>query len=647
MLKINIKRFGKFEFEDGITIKDIIQALEGEGKKFKNVVGGIFNGEIIDVHTPIRQSGDLRFLTPKDKESLEILRHSLAHIMAQALKELYGTEKVHLGIGPTTDVGFFYDVEVEDKRLTEEDLPVIEEKMKEIIQRDCQIVREELPRDEALQLFENMKEFYKIDLIKHDIPENAPISVYKQCDFIDLCRGPHIPSTGKAPIAFKLFNIAGAYWRGKEGNPMLQRIYGVAFWTEKELKKYLNMLEEAKKRDHRKIGKELELFIIDEDVGGGLALWLPKGAIIRNEIENDWRKEHIKRGYQLVYTPHVGKEQLWQTSGHVNFYRENMFPEMQIEEEGYFVKPMNCPFHVEIYKSRQRSYKELPIKLAELGTVYRYERSGVLHGLMRVRGFTQDDAHIICREDQVEDEIRKVLEFAIETLKNYGFDEFEVYLSTRPEKYVGDDRMWEVATDALRKAIESVGLEYDIDEGGGAFYGPKIDVKIKDAIGRMWQCSTIQFDFNLPERFDMYYIGEDNQRHRPYMVHRAVFGSIERFIGVLIEHYAGQLPLWLSPVQAKIIPVADAHIPYAKEVEQKLKEADIRVEVDERNERMNRKIRDAELQKIPYMLVVGDKEWQTGTVSVRTKKKGNVGVFTVDEFVEKTKNLIKEKSLEL
>ncbi|SNZ02147.1 threonyl-tRNA synthetase [Persephonella hydrogeniphila] len=646
MIKLKINRFGEYEFEDGITIKEIISALEGEGKKIKGVVGAVLDGEIIDIHTPIRKSGELRFLTKKDKESLEILRHSLAHIMAQALKELYGDENVHLGIGPTTESGFYYDVEVEGKRLTEEDLPVIEEKMREIIQRNCSIERKELPRAEAIELFEKKREIYKIDIIRHQIPENEPISVYQQCEFIDLCRGPHIPSTGEAG-AFKLVSIAGAYWRGKEGNPMLQRIYGVAFWTEKELKKYMNMLEEAKKRDHRKLGKELELFIITEDVGGGLALWLPKGAVIRNEIETAWKQEHLKRGYQLVYTPHVGKEQLWKTSGHVDFYRENMFPEMHIEEEGYFVKPMNCPFHVEIYKSKQRSYKELPLRFAELGTVYRYERSGVLHGLMRVRGFTQDDAHIICREDQVEAEIKGVLELILDTLRSYGFDEFQVFLSTRPEKSVGDDRMWEVATDSLRKAIESVGLDYEIDEGGGAFYGPKIDVKIKDALGRMWQCSTVQFDFNLPERFDMYYIGEDNQRHRPYMVHRAIFGSIERFIGVLIEHYAGLLPLWLSPVQAKIIPVADPHIQYAKEVERKLSEAGLRVEVDDRSERMNKKIRDAELQKIPYMLIVGDKEWQTGTVSVRTKKKGNIGVFTVDEFINRAKELIENKSVEL
>ncbi len=629
----------KFTFNEGIALKDILKNLNG---KFKDVVGGKLNGQIIDMYTPINQSGNLKFLKKEDKESLEILRHSLAHIMAQALKEIYGDENVHLGIGPTTEHGFYYDIEIEGKRLTDEDLPQIEEKMKEIIKKGYQIERFELPREEAIKFFENKKEIYKIDIIKHNIPEGEPISLYKQGDFVDLCRGPHLPSTDKVG-AFKLISVSGAYWKGKETNPMLQRIYGVAFWSEKELKDHLNMLEEAKKRDHRKIGKDLELFLIDEEIGGGLAVWLPKGAIIRKEIEDAWKKEHLKRGYQLVYTPHVGKEQLWQTSGHLSFYQENMYPRMQIEEEGYYVKPMNCPFHVEIYKAKQRSYKELPIRLAELGTVYRYERSGALHGLMRVRGFTQDDAHIICREDQVEDEIREVLNLALNTLKSYGFDEFEVYLSTKPEKYVGDDKMWEVAENSLRKAIESIGLDYKIDEGGGAFYGPKIDVKIKDAIGRMWQCSTIQFDFNLPERFDMYYIGEDNQKHRPYMVHRAIFGSIERFIGVLLEHYAGFLPVWLSPVQVKIIPIADKHLEYAETVKQKLLENDIRVELDDRNERMNKKIRDAELQKIPFMLVVGDKEAETGTVAVREKGKQGSQTLSIDEFVSKIKEIISNK----
>ncbi len=639
-MKIFIEDLNRdLEIKEGLILKDILANLNGN---FKDVIGGVFEGEIIDIHTPITREGKLKFLTKKDKESLEILRHSLAHIMAQALKELYGDENVHLGIGPTTENGFYYDVEIEGKRLTEEDLPTIEEKMKEIIKKGYEIKREEIDREDAIKLFENKKEIYKVDIIKHNIPENEPITLYKQGDFIDLCRGPHLPSTDKAGY-FKLFSVSGAYWRGKETNPMLQRIYGVAFWSEKELKDYINMLEEAKKRDHRKIGKDLELFLIDEEVGGGLAIWLPKGAIIRKEIEDDWKKEHLRKGYQLVYTPHVGKEHLWQTSGHLSFYQENMYPRMQIEEEGYYVKPMNCPFHVEIYKSKQRSYRELPIKLAELGTVYRYERSGALHGLMRVRGFTQDDAHIICREDQVENEIKEVLSFALDTLRSYGFNEFEIYLSTRPEKSVGDDRMWEVATNSLKKAIESTGLEYKIDEGGGAFYGPKIDVKIKDAIGRMWQCSTIQFDFNLPERFDMYYIGEDNQRHRPYMIHRAIFGSIERFIGVLLEHYAGFLPVWLSPVQVKIIPIADKHLQYAQVIKSKLDDYNIRAEIDYRNERMNKKIRDAELQKIPFMLVVGDKEMENNTVAVREKGKQSTDVLSVDDFISKIATIIKEK----
>lgn len=629
------------QIQEGTTVGDIIKTLNG---KYKNIIGAVVDGQILDLQTPIKGGKNIKLITKKDPESLEILRHSLAHIMAQALKEIYGDENVHLGVGPTTENGFYYDVEIEGVRITDEDLPKIEEKMKEIIAKGYQIVRESLKREEAIEFFERKKEIYKIDIIKHNIPETDEISIYKQGEFVDLCRGPHLPSTDKAG-AFKLISVSGAYWRGKETNPMLQRIYGVAFWEEKDLKNYLNMLQEAKKRDHRKIGKELELFLIDEEIGGGLAIWLPKGAIIRKLIEDSWKEEHLKRGYQLVYTPHVGKETLWQTSGHLSFYQENMYPRMQVEEEGYYVKPMNCPFHVEIYKSKQRSYKELPIRLAELGTVYRYERSGALHGLMRVRGFTQDDAHIICREDQVEEEIQNVLNLAIDTLKAYGFDEFQVFLSTRPEKSVGDDRMWDVATNSLKKAIENMGLEYDVDEGGGAFYGPKIDIKIKDAIGRFWQCSTIQFDFNLPERFDMYYIGEDNSKHRPYMIHRAIFGSIERFIGVLLEHYAGFLPVWLSPVQVKIIPIADKHLEYAFKLKDLLEKEKFRVEVDDRNERMNKKIRDAELQKIPYMLVVGDKEMENDTVSVR--EKGKQGSYTAyfSEFISKLRSIVENKEM--
>lgn len=642
MIDLFLENENRFiSIQENQTVKNLINNLNG---KYRDVIGAVVDGEIIDLHTPIEVGSRIKLITKKDPESLEILRHSLAHIMAQALKEIYGDKNVHLGIGPTTENGFYYDVEVEGVRITEEDLPKIEEKMKEIISRRYPIHRQTLSREEAIRFFEEKREIYKIDIIKHTIPEGEEISVYSQGDFVDLCRGPHLPSTDKVG-AFKLISVSGAYWRGKEANPMLQRIYGIAFWEEKELKNYLNMLEEAKKRDHRKIGKELELFLIDEDIGGGLAIWLPKGAIVRKLIEDSWKEEHIKRGYHLVYTPHVGKETLWQTSGHLSFYQENMYPRMQVEEEGYYVKPMNCPFHVEIYRSKQRSYKELPIRLAELGTVYRYERSGTLHGLMRVRGFTQDDAHIICREDQVEEEIRDVLYLAIDTLKAYGFTEFEVFLSTRPEKSVGDDRMWDVATNSLKKAIESVGLPYKVDEGGGAFYGPKIDIKIRDAIGRFWQCSTIQFDFNLPERFDMYYIGEDNTKHRPYMVHRAIFGSIERFIGVLIEHYAGFLPVWLSPVQVKIIPIADKHLEYAKRLKSVLESKGVRVELDDRNERMNKKIRDAELQKVPYMLVVGDKESETGTVSVREKGKQGSYILRFSEFLEKIIEVTKRKEV--
>ncbi|MCX7738161.1 MAG: threonine--tRNA ligase [Hydrogenothermaceae bacterium] len=639
LLLENENRF--ISIQENQTVRNLINNLNG---KYRDVIGAVVDGEIIDLHTPIEVGSRIKFITKKDSESLEILRHSLAHIMAQALKEMYGDKNVHLGIGPTTKNGFYYDVEVEGVRITEEDLPKIEEKMKGIISRRYPIHRQTLSREEAIRFFEEKREIYKIDIIKHTIPEGEEISVYSQGDFVDLCRGPHLPSTDKVG-AFKLISVSGAYWRGKETNPMLQRIYGIAFWEEKELKNYLDMLEEAKKRDHRKIGKELELFLIDENIGGGLAIWLPKGAIVRKLIEDNWKEEHIKRGYYLVYTPHVGKETLWQTSGHLSFYQENMYPRMQVEEEGYYVKPMNCPFHVEIYRSKQRSYKELPIRLAELGTVYRYERSGTLHGLMRVRGFTQDDAHIICREDQVGEEIKDVLYLAIDTLKAYGFTEFEVFLSTRPEKSVGDDRMWDVATNSLKKAIESVGLPYMVDEGGGAFYGPKIDIKIRDAIGRFWQCSTIQFDFNLPERFDMYYIGEDNTKHRPYMVHRAIFGSIERFIGVLIEHYAGFLPVWLSPVQVKIIPIADKHLEYAKRLKSVLEGSGVRVELDDRNERMNKKIRDAELQKVPYMLVVGDKESESETVSVREKGKQGSYILRFSGFLEKIIEVIKRKEM--
>jgi len=637
MEKIEVKIKGKeYQVEKGTPLGKIFEIAGIEG-----TLGGVLNGKIIDLQTPIKESGEIHPVYRGSKESLEIMRHSLAHIMAQALKELYGTTKVHLGIGPTTEEGFYYDVEVEGHKITEEDLPRIEQKMKEIIERDYPILRRELSREEAIKLFEDLKEKYKVEIIK-DIPEDEVISVYEQGDFIDLCKGPHLPSTGKAGV-FKLTAISGAYWRGRTDQPQLTRIYGLAYWSDKELKERLKFYEEVKKRDHRKLGQQLEFFTIDDNVGAGLILWLPRGAIYRKVLEDYLREEHIKRGYQLVYTPHVGKSKLWEMSGHLECYKQNMFPGMKIDEEEYYVKPMNCPFHIAIYKSKVRSYKELPLKLFELGTVYRYELSGVLHGLLRVRGFTQDDAHIICTPEQVSDVIRETLDFALSTLKDFGFNEFKIYLSTRPEYSIGSDQQWEISQNALEKAIEDLGYKYEIDEGGGAFYGPKIDVKIKDALGRMWQLSTIQFDFNLPERFDMTYVGPDNRRHRPYMIHRALLGSIERFTGILLEHYAGLLPLWLSPTQVIIIPIADRHHKYAKEVLRTLQEKNIRAEIDLREERMNAKIRDAELKKIPVILVIGDREVENKTVSVRTKKEGNMGAMEVPKFIEWIKEKIRNK----
>ncbi len=637
MEKIKVEIKGKeYEVEKGTPLGKIFE-LAG----IKDAIGGVLDGEIIDLQTPVRKSGKIKPVYRGSKEGLEIMRHSLAHIMAQALKELYGTTKVHLGVGPTTEEGFYYDIEVEGHKITEEDLPKIEQKMKEIIERDYPILRRELSREEAIRLFEKLKEKYKIDIIK-EIPEDEVISIYEQGDFIDLCKGPHLPSTGKAG-AFKLTSISGAYWKGRTDQPQLTRIYGLAFWSDKELKERLKFYEEVKKRDHRRLGKELEFFTIDDNVGAGLILWLPRGAIYRKVLEDYLREEHLKRGYQLVYTPHVGKSKLWETSGHLECYKQNMFPAMKIDEEEYYVKPMNCPFHIAIYKSRVRSYKELPLKLFELGTVYRYELSGVLHGLLRVRGFTQDDAHIICTPEQVNDVIRETLDFALSTLKDFGFNEFKIYLSTRPEYSIGSDEQWDLSQNALRKAIEELGYEYEIDEGGGAFYGPKIDVKIKDALGRMWQLSTIQFDFNLPERFDMTYVGPDNQKHRPYMIHRALLGSIERFTGILLEHYAGLLPIWLSPTQVMIVPIADRHHEYAKKVLETLKSEGIRAEIDLREERMNAKIRDAELKKIPVILVVGDREVQNNTVSVRTKKEGNLGAMELPKFVEWIKEKVRNK----
>ncbi|MCH7608920.1 MAG: threonine--tRNA ligase [Chloroflexi bacterium] len=565
------------------------------------------------------------------------IRHSAAHIMAEAVLSLFPGAK--FAIGPATEDGFYYDFAVE-RPFTPDDLGAIEDAMRETIAADAPFESAELSRGESQELFAEQP--FKLEIIE-GIPADEAISTYTHQGFVDLCRGPHVSSTGEV-AAFKLVSIAGAYWRGDERNQMLQRIYGTAWESQEALEEHLRRLEEAEKRDHRRLGRELDLFSTSDQVGPGLIIWHPKGARIRSIMERLWLDEHLKRGYELVYSPHIGKATLWETSGHLEFFRESMYDPMDVDGQEYYAKPMNCPFHIQVYTSTTRSYRDLPIRLTEMGTVYRYERGGVLHGLMRVRGFTQDDAHIFCRPDQVEDEIVGVVEFAFDLLRTFGFEEFDVYLATKPEKAVGADADWEHATESLRKALDRVGVDYEVDEGGGAFYGPKLDIKIRDAIGRSWQCTTIQFDFNLPERFDMKYDGADGAEHRPYMVHRALFGSLERFFGVLIEHYGGAFPTWLAPVQAEVIPIADRHIPYAEEVRDQLVAAGLRVHVDGRNERMNAKIRDAQLQKVPYMLVVGDREAEAGGAAVRLRSGEDLGTLPVADVLARIQAEVASKA---
>jgi len=536
-----------------------------------------------------------------------------------------------VGIGPPIDTGFYYDFEL-PRTLTLDDLPEIEERMRKRIASDVAFEQSLISKDEARELFKDQP--YKLELIDEITDEK--VGLYKQGEFGDLCQGPHVERTGQVP-AFKLMSVAGAYWRGSEKNPMLQRIYGALFDTQEELDAHLEAIEEAAKRDHRRLGRELDLFSFHEEYGAGLVYWHPKGGRVRTIIEDFWRESHFAAGYDLVYTPHIGKSTLWEKSGHLDFYAENMYSPMDIDGQDYYAKPMNCPFHIQIYNTGLRSYRELPIRMGELGTVYRYERSGVLHGLMRVRGFTQDDAHIFCRPDQVKAEIERCVDFTKFFLGAFGFDKFHVYLSTRDEqgKYAGSLEDWEMATNTLREVIESHDLPYDVDEGGAVFYGPKIDIKMIDALGREWQTTTIQFDFNLPERFDVNYVAEDGAQHRPFMVHRALLGSIERFFGVLLEHYAGAFPMWLAPVQAVLIPIADRHVPYADEVADSLRAAGLRVEVDGRSERMQAKIRDAQLQKTPYMLVVGDREAEAGAAAVRLRSGEDLKALPVAEIIER------------
>jgi len=619
---------GQKQFDAPVSVAEVAADI-GPGLA-KAALAARIAGQLVDTAYVIDADSELSIVTARDADGLEIIRHSTAHLLAQAVQQLFPDAQVT--IGPVIENGFYYDFSFE-RPFTPEDLETIEAKMRELVEQDLPVRREVMQRDEAISYFKGIGEYYKAEIIA-SIPGDEAISLYRQGDWLDLCRGPHVPSTG-ALKAFKLTSVAGAYWRGDSNNEMLQRIYGTAWPDKKALKQYLVRLEEAERRDHRRIGKDLDLFSLQEDAGGGLVFWHPKGARIRRTIEDFWRDQHVDAGYELLYTPHIALQSLWDTSGHTDFYREGMYKPMEEESQLYQLKPMNCPFHVLIYKNALRSHRELPMRWAELGTVYRHEMSGALHGLMRVRGFTQDDAHVFCREAQITDEILAILDLTLATLEAFGFDEFSVDLSTRPEKAVGSQEIWDKATAALREALEAKGLDYSVDEGGGAFYGPKIDVKIRDAIGREWQCSTIQLDFNLPERFDMEYVAEDGERHRPIMIHRALLGSIERFFGILIEHYEGKFPTWLAPTQAMIVNITDRQDEYALGIEETLKNQGFRVESDLRNEKIGFKIRHHTLQRVPYLLVVGDREAESNTVAVRTRGGEDLGTMSVGDVARR------------
>jgi threonyl-tRNA synthetase len=613
----------------GTPLRDALAALLSN-KERKQTVAAIIDGEVVDYTTVLSENTVLSPVKIDTDLALEVLRHSTAHLMALAVRDIFGSD-VKVAIGPAIEDGFYYDFQ-RDEPFTPDDFEKIEERMAEVARQGLIFSKTEMTSEAATDKFIREEEKFKVELIE-DLGEET-VSFYHLGEFTDLCRGPHLPDTSAIRF-FKLLRVAGAYWRGDEKREMLQRIYGTAFFDKKALKNHLNALEEAKKRDHRKLGKELELFTIRDEIGPGLILWQPKGSQLRRLIEDFWKDEHYRHDYELLYTPHIARQDLWKTSGHLDFYSENMYSSMAIDEVQYQLKPMNCPFHIGVFNSNKRSYRELPIRWCELGTVYRYERTGALHGLLRVRGFTQDDAHIFCRPDQLEDEIFNILDLNLHILRAFGFDSYDIYLSTRPEKSVGSDDNWEKSTEALRLALQKKGLEYMIDPGEGVFYGPKIDIKIKDQIGRSWQCSTIQVDFNLPERFDMGYVGMDNSEHRPIMIHRALMGSLERFIGVLIEHYAGVFPLWFAPVQARIMNITDDQLDYGLEVFDQLRKAGVRVEKDLRNEKLNYKIREAQVAKVPYMLIVGDKEKDQGMVTVRLRNGKNLQPMSVAEFARK------------
>jgi threonyl-tRNA synthetase len=626
----------KKQYSKGTTISDMVRDFNRS--LARSALAASLNGRMVDLSEKLWEDAEVKIITFDSEAGKEVYWHSTSHIMAQAVQDLF--PGVKLDIGPSIEDGFYYDFDVAQP-FEPEDLTKIERRMEEIIKENHPFTRKEVSKSEAVEFFKQRGENYKVARLSE--MEEDKVSLYKHDNFVDFCRGPHIPSTGLIK-AFKLLTVAGAYWKGSEKNPMLQRIYGISFPSKEELDQYLKRLEEMKKRDHRVLGRELELFSISEEVGPGLVLWHPKGALIRRIIEDFWVAEHQKHGYQLIYTPHVARLHLWEISGHTGFYRENMYSTMKVEDEEYQLKPMNCPFHILIYKSRLRSYRELPLRLAELGACYRYERSGVLQGLVRVRGFTMDDAHIFCKLEQLEEEVTKLLDFSLSMLKTLGFDQYQIFLATRPEKAIGDEQNWEKATSALRQALEKQNLMFEVDEGGGAFYGPKIDLKIKDVMGRPHQCTTIQFDFNIPERFDLRYVGADGNYHRPIMIHRALLGSLERFFGVLIEHYGGAFPLWLSPVQIRVMPITDEQNSYSAEITDRLQKEGFRVELDNRNEKINYKIREAEKEKIPYMFIVGKKEVQDKNVSVRKHKEGDIGRFDLEGIIRKLKEEVTNRT---
>lgn len=638
-LQITLPDGSTRSYHTGTTGYDVAQSISP--RLAKAAIAVKVNGEVRDLHAPIPVDAPVEILTFDDPLGRMVFWHSSSHIMAQAVQELF--PGVKLAIGPPIDEGWYYDFEV-DNPFSPEDLARIEQRMAEIIAEDAPFRCEAVSRGDLIEHYRRKGEPYKIEILEEDIQDDT-VTVYKHSRFEDLCRGPHIPSTGIVK-AFKLIASSGAYWRGDEHRTMLQRIYGVSYPKKAMLDEYLERIEEAKKRDHRVIGKQQELFTISDEVGPGLVLWMPRGARIRNEIENFWREEHLRNGYELIYSPHVADLKLWERSGHTGFYAENMFKPMDLDQKSYQLKPMNCPFHIMMYKSRRWSYRDLPLRWAELGTVYRYEKPGVLHGLMRVRGFTQDDAHHFVTPERMEEELVWLLNFCVYMLKSFGFSKYAIMLSTRPEKAIGDPADWQKAENGLRQALEKAGLECDVDEGGGAFYGPKIDIQIKDAIGRAWQCSTIQFDFSLPERFDLTYIDSDGQQKRPYMIHRALLGSVERFFGVLIEHHAGNFPVWLAPEQVKVLPITDSVNEYARSVRDRLAGDGFRTVIDDRSEKIGAKIRDAELLKVPYMFIVGGKEAEQGTVSVRRHGVGDRGAMSLDDAVAMVSREIKTKGLE-